>query len=176
MKTPSATSVTTASRNRYFLTGVSTLQPKTSIVAVDTDPDGATDVVGVVITSWPAAGLGTKPTPVGGVVTFTPTATGNQTATLVVEGETAEQGGTVTLRLRDGLVREPRYSTLEQRVHLLDGEQFLRVVERHEVAQVFHQATNDTSRAWTVREYFEDIRKVFLLACAMGFEAAQCVV
>jgi VCBS repeat-containing protein len=40
-----------------------------------TDPDGAADVKNAVITSWPVE-LGPQPTPVNGVVNFTPTASG----------------------------------------------------------------------------------------------------
>jgi hypothetical protein len=47
-----------------------------NLIANATDPDGATDVKNAVITSWPVQ-LGTQPVPANGVITFTPTTTGN---------------------------------------------------------------------------------------------------
>jgi hypothetical protein len=49
-----------------------------------TDPDGAADVKDAVITTWPAQ-LGPQPTPVNGVATFTPAATGNFSFSFLVK-------------------------------------------------------------------------------------------
>ncbi|GAB3765461.1 IPT/TIG domain-containing protein [Ramlibacter monticola] len=49
-----------------------------NLIASATDPDGNADVKNAVITSWPAQ-LGAQPTPVGGAISFTPSATGNFT-------------------------------------------------------------------------------------------------
>jgi hypothetical protein len=51
-----------------------------NVIANDTDPDGVADIVNAQIVTWPTQ-LGVKPTPVNGVVTFTPTSTGNFTFT-----------------------------------------------------------------------------------------------
>jgi Big-like domain-containing protein len=55
-----------------------------NVLANDIDPDGATDLTTglakAVIVTWPA-GLGAKPTPTNGIVTFTPTSTGSLTFT-----------------------------------------------------------------------------------------------
>jgi Big-like domain-containing protein len=53
---------------------------KVNVIANDTDPDGAADLADAVIATWPAQ-LGVKPTPVNGVITFTPTSTGTFTFT-----------------------------------------------------------------------------------------------
>jgi Big-like domain-containing protein len=47
-----------------------------NVIANDTDPDGAADVVNAQIVTWPAQ-LGARPNPTNGVVNFTPTTTGN---------------------------------------------------------------------------------------------------
>ena len=47
-----------------------------NVIANDTDPDGAADIVNAQIVNWPTQ-LGAKPTPTNGTVTFTPTSTGN---------------------------------------------------------------------------------------------------
>jgi hypothetical protein len=49
-----------------------------------TDPDGNADVKDAVITTWPA-GLGAQPTPVNGVISFTPAAATNYTFNYVVK-------------------------------------------------------------------------------------------
>ena len=51
-----------------------------NLIANDTDPDGATDVVNAQLVTWPPQ-LGAQPAPAAGVITFTPTATGNFTFT-----------------------------------------------------------------------------------------------
>jgi hypothetical protein len=47
-----------------------------SLITGATDPDGNNDVKDAVITSWPAQ-LGAQPTPVNGVISYTPNTTGN---------------------------------------------------------------------------------------------------
>lgn len=47
-----------------------------NLIAKATDPDGNTDVRNAVITGWPA-GLGAQPVPINGVISFTPSSTGN---------------------------------------------------------------------------------------------------
>jgi len=49
-----------------------------NVIANDTDPDGVADIVNAQIVNWPAQ-LGAKPTPTNGIVTYTPTSTGNFT-------------------------------------------------------------------------------------------------
>jgi hypothetical protein len=51
-----------------------------NVIANDTDPDGAADIVNAQIVNWPAQ-LGVKPTPTNGIVTYTPTSTGTFTFT-----------------------------------------------------------------------------------------------
>ena len=46
-----------------------------SLIANATDPDGNTDVKDAVIVTWPP-GLGIKPTPTNGVISYTPNSTG----------------------------------------------------------------------------------------------------
>jgi len=55
------------------------------------DPDGAADLANASIVTWPAQ-LGPKPTPVNGVVTYTPTATGNFAITF----RAVDQAGTLS--------------------------------------------------------------------------------
>jgi hypothetical protein len=47
-----------------------------NLLAASTDPDGAADLANAQITTWPVQ-LGPQPTPVAGVITYTPTSTGN---------------------------------------------------------------------------------------------------
>jgi hypothetical protein len=47
-----------------------------NLISKSTDPDGNADVTNASIVTWPAQ-LGARPTPVNGVVSFTPTSTGN---------------------------------------------------------------------------------------------------
>jgi Big-like domain-containing protein len=51
---------------------------RAAVTVNDTDPDGASDIVNAQIVTWPTQ-LGVRPTPVAGVVTYTPTSTGNFT-------------------------------------------------------------------------------------------------
>jgi len=51
-----------------------------NLIANDTDVDGVADLANAQIVTWPPQ-LGATPTPVGGVVTFSPTTTGTFTAT-----------------------------------------------------------------------------------------------
>ncbi|GAB3764739.1 IPT/TIG domain-containing protein [Ramlibacter monticola] len=47
-----------------------------NLLATSSDPDGAADLANASIVTWPAQ-LGPQPIPVNGVITYTPTATGN---------------------------------------------------------------------------------------------------
>ena len=51
-----------------------------NVIANDTDPDGVADIVNAQIVTWPTQ-LGARPTPTNGIVTYTPTSTGNFTFT-----------------------------------------------------------------------------------------------
>ena len=57
------------------ISGVTNRVNSVNVIANDTDVDGAGEVVDAQIVTWPAQ-LGARPTPVNGVVSFTPTATG----------------------------------------------------------------------------------------------------
>jgi hypothetical protein len=57
------------------ISGVSNRVNSVNVIANDTDVDGAGEVVDAQIVTWPAQ-LGARPTPVNGVVSFTPTGTG----------------------------------------------------------------------------------------------------
>jgi hypothetical protein len=59
-----------------------------------TDPDGAGDVTNAVITSWPAE-LGVQPTPVNGVISFTPSVTGNRTIGFTVTDAAGATSGNI---------------------------------------------------------------------------------
>jgi hypothetical protein len=55
-----------------------------NLISTSTDPDGNADVKDAVIVTWPTQ-LGTKPTPVNGGITYTPTSTGNFSFTYQVK-------------------------------------------------------------------------------------------
>jgi hypothetical protein len=55
-----------------------------NLIANATDPDGSADVRDATLVTWPAQ-LGARPTPVNGVVSYTPTATGNFAITFRVK-------------------------------------------------------------------------------------------
>jgi hypothetical protein len=61
-----------------------------------TDPDGATDVKDAVLTTWPAE-LGPQPTPVNGVISFTPAATGNFSFNFLVQDAAGAQSANTAL-------------------------------------------------------------------------------
>ena len=56
-----------------------------NMIANATDPDGSTDVKDAVIVTWPANGLGIKPTPTNGVISYTPNSTGTFSFTYQVK-------------------------------------------------------------------------------------------
>jgi hypothetical protein len=55
-----------------------------NLISSATDPDGVADVKDAVIVTWPTQ-LGVRPTPVNGIVTYTPTAVGNFSITYRVK-------------------------------------------------------------------------------------------
>jgi len=70
---------------------------RANLIANDTDVDSLTDVVNAQIVTWPPQ-LGAVPTPVAGVVSYTPTATGTFTATYrAVDAAGALSANTATL-------------------------------------------------------------------------------
>jgi len=70
---------------------------RANLIANDTDVDSLTDVVNAQIVTWPPQ-LGATPTPVGGVVSYTPTTTGTFTATYrAVDAAGALSTNTATL-------------------------------------------------------------------------------
>jgi hypothetical protein len=70
-----------------------------NLIATSTDPDGPTDVKDAVIVTWPVQ-LGAKPTPANGLVSYTPTSTGNFSVTYQVmdaAGALSANTGTATV-------------------------------------------------------------------------------
>ena len=69
-----------------------------NLISASTDPDGNADVKNASIVTWPAQ-LGPQPVPVNGVITFTPTATGNFTVTFqAIDAAGALSANTATAR------------------------------------------------------------------------------
>ena len=67
-----------------------------NLIAKSTDPDGVADVKNAAIVTWPAQ-LGPQPVPVNGVVSFTPTNTGNFPVTFrAVDAAGAQSANTAT--------------------------------------------------------------------------------
>jgi VCBS repeat-containing protein len=70
-----------------------------NLLAGATDPDGPADVKDAVLTTWPAQ-LGVQPTPVNGVISFTPAATGNFTFNFSVK----DSAGVLSANVATGTV------------------------------------------------------------------------
>jgi hypothetical protein len=66
-----------------------------SLIANGTDPDGSADLKGGVIVTWPAQ-LGVRPTPVNGVISFTPNTAGNFSFTYQVKDAAGVVSNTAT--------------------------------------------------------------------------------
>ena len=49
-------------------------------------------------------------------------------------------------------------------IDFLDGQQLLRVVERHQITHILHFAADDPRRLWALGQDLEHVRQIFLLA------------